>query len=153
MQTLRTLLVVLAVGLLASLASAQPSTRVPGPASLAPVTSAPRSTQDDFEFRTPQTVERIRAELDEAALPLWTKYDVRLDGRSIDVLVWMPHATGYDTSSAAAKTCQAVFEAVAEATNERWAKQNATPAGRSRWHTYVLAGERSGMCDYTQISG
>lgn len=149
MQKLRPFLMVLALGLLPALAMAEPTTRAPGPASLAPVTSGPRSTHDDFEFRTPQTVEKIRAELDAAALPLWTKYDVRLDGRSIDVLVWMPHGAGYDTRSAAAKTCRAVFEAVAEATNERWAKQNATPAGRRHWHTYVLAGERSGMCDYS----
>jgi len=153
MQTIRPVLIVLVLALLPALAAAQPATRVPGPASLAPVTSGPRSIHDDFDFRTPQTVEKIRAELDAAALPLWTKYDVRLDGRSIDVLVWMPHGTSLDARSAAAKTCQAVFEAVAEATNRRWAKQNATPAGRSRWHTYVLDGERSGMCDYTPISG
>ena len=145
----RAALAVLALCLLPTLAAAEPEAHPPGPASLAPVETGLRSSLREVDLRTPQTVQKIRAELEASALPLWTKYDVRLDGRSIDVLVWMPHEADYDTRTATAETCRAVFDAVAQATNERWAKQNATPSGRRRWHTYVLAGERSGMCDYS----
>lgn len=145
----RAALAALALCLLPTLAPAEPGVPEPLPAAIAPMETAPRASLDSADFRTPQTVERIRARLDASPLPLWTKYDVRLDGRSIDVLVWMPHQADYDKRTATEQTCRAVFDAVAYATTEDWARRNATPSGRRRWHTYVLAGERSGMCDYS----
>ncbi len=128
---------------------ASPEAEAPRGAALAPVESGPGlAPRGGDDYRTPRTVARIRAELDATAHSLWRKYDVRFDGRSIDVLVWMPHDAGYDPR-ATASTCRAVYRAVADATNERWARQNAIPVGRGRWHTYVLAGEHSGKCDYS----
>ncbi len=138
MAMARSFVAALALALLAAPAGGEGEPD-PVPASLAP--SSPG-------FRTPWTVERIRAQLEATALPSWTKVDVRSDGIAIDVIVWLPHEGGVD-SDAASDTCRAVFRAVADATDEQWARRHATRRGRGLWNSFVLAGHRSGKCSYS----